>query len=717
MNNIIFEIVILIFIFALTLIKGDLNSCSYGYIPNDVPDCSICGNVTFNQNARIVGGIVATQGSWPAQVFIVQRISGTYKIPPTTGSLQTIDLTYMCGGTLLNRYTILTAAHCINTEFDWQVRGVTYTIKVPDPFDVNQYSVYLGAHDRAKLDFPPTVKMSLKKIIMHPNYNTNTFLNDIALYILKTPATFNNYVQPACLPNPSTASYPTAGSTVWASGWGTLTEGGNTPYILNNVQLTVYDPTSCRPLGTANKNWNSQICAGHVAGGKDTCQGDSGGGLYAYDSNLKKYIVAGVVSYGIGCAKVNYPGIYTRTSYYYDFITSNMQYNDGTGPVVTRTTTTVRTTTIAITTTKYVSNSNTNIIPAINTTNIDSNKNQCGYGFFKTYENDSCSICGNASHTQNARIVGGNVAVQGSWPAQVLILQTISGLYRIPKYYGSFYQISKTFICGGTLINLDTILTAAHCINDVFSHVIGKYTYYVDVDDPFDASQYTVYVGAHDLSFLSSNRPPSYPTVKMAVKKVIRHSNYDKNNFLNDIAIYKLKTPVELNQYVQPACLPNPNSAIVQPTINANVFASGWGTLSEYGSSSSVLYNVQLTNYNPTTCNKVDSSLQKNWNAQICAGQISGGKDTCQGDSGGGLYYYDANLRKYIVSAVTSYGEGCGRYGTPGVYTRISYYNSWINENMLNSANIMLSNAIQNSMMILNIHILFLSLLLNKYLD
>jgi hypothetical protein len=62
----------------------------------------------------------------------------------------------------------------------------------------------------------------------------------------------------------------------------------------------------------------------------------------------------------------------------------------------------------------------------------------------------------------------------------------------------------------------------------------------------------------------------------MAVKKVIRHSDYDKNNFLNDIAIYKLKTPVESNPFVQPACLPNPNSAIVQPPINANVFASGW---------------------------------------------------------------------------------------------------------------------------------------------
>jgi secreted trypsin-like serine protease len=50
----------------------------------------------------------------------------------------------MCGGTLLNKYTILTAAHCVNTEFDYQVGTVTYTVKVTDPFDVNQYSVYLG---------------------------------------------------------------------------------------------------------------------------------------------------------------------------------------------------------------------------------------------------------------------------------------------------------------------------------------------------------------------------------------------------------------------------------------------------------------------------------------------------------------------------------------------------------------------------------------------
>jgi secreted trypsin-like serine protease len=64
----------------------------------------------------------------------------------------------------------------------------------------------------------------------------------------------------------------------------------------------------------------------------------------------------------------------------------------------------------------------------------------------------------------------------------------------------------------------------------------------------------------------------------MEVKKVIRHGDYDKDNFLNDISIYKLKTPVELNQFVQPACLPNPDSGSSQPPTNAYVFASGWVT-------------------------------------------------------------------------------------------------------------------------------------------
>jgi secreted trypsin-like serine protease len=72
-------------------------------------------------------------------------------------------------------------------------------------------------------------------------------------------------------------------------------------------------------------DWNSQICAGLYEGGKDTCQGDSGGGLYALDTidGKKRYVLVGIVSYGMGCGLRGYPGIYTRTSYYLDWINKN----------------------------------------------------------------------------------------------------------------------------------------------------------------------------------------------------------------------------------------------------------------------------------------------------------------------------------------------------------------------------------------------------------
>ena len=72
------------------------------------------------------------------------------------------------------------------------------------------------------------------------------------------------------------------------------------------------------------------------------------------------------------------------------------------------------------------------------------------------------------------------------------------------------------------MINQYTVLTAAHCIETEFSHNIGQNSYSVSVNNPYDASQYSVYVGAFDISFLSSGTTPPSTTVKMAVKRVIR---------------------------------------------------------------------------------------------------------------------------------------------------------------------------------------------------
>ncbi len=76
------------------------------------------------------------------------------------------------------------------------------------------------------------------------------------------------------------------------------------------------------------KNWQAQICAGEKMGGKDSCQGDSGGGLYTNDTinNKQRFVVSGIVSYGDGCGIPRLPGIYTRTSYYLDWLLKNSDF-------------------------------------------------------------------------------------------------------------------------------------------------------------------------------------------------------------------------------------------------------------------------------------------------------------------------------------------------------------------------------------------------------
>ena len=101
----------------------------------------------------------------------------------------------------------------------------------------------------------------------------------------------------ACLPR-SSEKYPSVVNIpAWAMGWGSTSSSGTTVSKLRNVKLTVYDEQLCLNVVVSyTKNWTSQICAGEYFGGKDTCQGDSGGGLYVLDvvNNKTKYIAAGI---------------------------------------------------------------------------------------------------------------------------------------------------------------------------------------------------------------------------------------------------------------------------------------------------------------------------------------------------------------------------------------------------------------------------------------
>lgn len=287
-----------------------INSCPVEGMVD--PHCKTeCGISYTEQNLRIVGGIAAKTKSWPASVFYKVCKKGKPKS------------CWKCGGTLIDRRTVLTAAHCLE-----------------DNLKKYEYKVYAGFEKIKHLEESSTVQRAVDKVIIHPDFDENSFDNDIGVLHLDKPVKLTEKVQVACLapaPRSSCSTYPAAGQSSWVVGWGTLVQGGDLADRLQNVKVNVYNGTKeCAAYEDAYDDgptdWSIKICAGEDGGGKDSCQGDSGGALYVYDtSNFNhlvssngskngKYVVAGIVSYGKGCARKKFPGIYVRVSPYREWI-------------------------------------------------------------------------------------------------------------------------------------------------------------------------------------------------------------------------------------------------------------------------------------------------------------------------------------------------------------------------------------------------------------
>ena len=130
------------------------------------------------------------------------------------------------------------------------------------------------------------------------------------------PFNLNTRVQSVALP--SAAFIPTANTT--AVGWGRTSEGGSSSHLLLKVDVPYVTDEICN-RAYSGRIKESMICAGVVGeGGRDACQGDSGGPLMC--STGATNFLCGIVSWGTGCARPNYPGVYTETSYFSEWINS-----------------------------------------------------------------------------------------------------------------------------------------------------------------------------------------------------------------------------------------------------------------------------------------------------------------------------------------------------------------------------------------------------------
>ncbi|KAH9149986.1 hypothetical protein AeRB84_007096 [Aphanomyces euteiches] len=218
----------------------------------------------FGQNIDIVGGREAAVGK---HLYV-------------TSLRLTADGQTVCGGSLIAPNVILTAAHC--------------TVELSGAI---QFAV-IGSHFNGGTQNGETIKVI--KQIVHPKNNPSTNSFDFAIYILAS----NSKQTPASVP------------TV-VRGWGATTEGGNEPRVLEELTINTVTNTKCAQLLSGFTVDSTMLCAGGQVG-KDSCQGDSGGPL-TIETNGQESLV-GTVSWGLGCAEANKPGVYGRLSAAKDFI-------------------------------------------------------------------------------------------------------------------------------------------------------------------------------------------------------------------------------------------------------------------------------------------------------------------------------------------------------------------------------------------------------------
>ncbi|KAL2729018.1 serine proteinase stubble-like [Vespula squamosa] len=251
-------------------------------------DLSQCGAKNGNQDQeRIVGGQNADPGEWPwiSALFNAGR--------------------QFCGGSLIDNKHVLTAAHCVVNMNSWDVARLTVRL--------GDYNIKTNSEIRH-------VERRVKRVVRHRGFNSRTLYNDVAILTLSEPVEFTEEIRPICLPSGSKLY---VGMTATVIGWGSLRESGPQPAILQEVSIPVWSNSECKfKYGSAAPGGivDSFLCAGRAA--MDSCSGDSGGPLMVNDG---RWTQVGIVSWGIGCGKGQYPGVYTRVSHFLPWIYKNLK--------------------------------------------------------------------------------------------------------------------------------------------------------------------------------------------------------------------------------------------------------------------------------------------------------------------------------------------------------------------------------------------------------
>lgn len=267
--------------------------------------------------------------------------------------------------------------------------------------------------------------------------------------------------------------------------------------------------------------------------------------------------------------------------------------------------------------------------------------------------------CGDGS--TNNRIHGGEEAPLGAYPWMAVMGYKENGFDNIE------------YLCAGSVINERYILTAAHCVTPQL--LLLKKLEVIGLGDWDLRTQKDCQVTESGLEHCA---PPSQ---NFTYESIIIHPNYNtRTAHSDDIALIRLSEKIDLSGFwIHPICLPPQGLNVRRVMHKPEAIAAGWGA-TENGTTSNRLLHVILPFVDSPACNSTYSG--RTVKEQICMGGRAG-QDSCSGDSGGPLVIKGSSGPPYLQIGIVSYGPtNCGLASIPGVYTDVSYYRDWIEENL-----------------------------------